>query len=237
MLGARSKLTAVGAAITLSLSLTSVSAAQTSGAASASTSCISDNGTNVNAYFGIEGSDAIWLNLQGLQPACRTVIKGNTFYRVTGWITQVPPGTREGNKRIKPVYPVGYRPDFPAPMDDFLSKLSRERFVISNGGAPITITVTTPDLLTHGKLGAFGDLFVAPDTALVPGVTIFGDSPEWTTVEPLDSQMLSVGQHAIDVYWTLTKQHCDGFTRDVSLSCLPAGETLVTSTTFEVIPR
>jgi hypothetical protein len=224
-----------GAAIVLSFTPSSVSFAGTTVAASVSTRCISDNGSDVNAYFDIEGSDAIWLNLQGRESACQTVIKGNTFYRVTGWITQVPPGTKEGNKKIKPVYPMGYRPDFPAPMSDFLSKLSRERFVISNGGAPVTITVTSPNLIAHGKLGAFEDLFVAPDTSLVPGVTIFGDSPEWTTIEALDSQTLSVGQHTIDVFWTLTKRHCDGFTMETSLSCLPEGETLVTSTTFEVI--
>jgi hypothetical protein len=228
MLGASEKFGAVVAAVTASLFLGG-------SGASASTTCFSDNGTNVNAYYGIQGADAIWLNIQGLQPACQTVVKGNTFYRVTSWITQVPPGTREGNQKIQPVYPKKYRPDYPAPMDDFLSKISQEKFVVSNGGTAITTTVTRSDLLAHGKLGAFGDLFVAPDTTLVPGVTIFGDAPEWTTVEPLSSQMLSVGQHTIDVYWTLSKQHCDGFTRIVAYSCLPAGETLVTSTTFEVI--
>jgi hypothetical protein len=231
------KVAVAGAAIVLSFTPSSVSFAGTAVVPSVSTRCISDNGSDVNAYFDIEGSDAIWLNLQGLQPACQTVIKGNTFHRVTGWITQVTPGTKEGNKRIKPVYPPGYRPDFPAPMDDFLSKLSQETFLISNGGAPLTITVSSPELIADGKLGAFEDLFVAPDSSLVPGVTIFGDSPEWTTVEALDSQALSVGQHNIDVYWTLTRRHCDGFTTGASLSCLPQGETLVTSTTFEVIAR
>jgi hypothetical protein len=205
------------------------------GGASASTTCISDNGSNVNAYFGIEGSAAIWLNLQGLQPACRTVVKGDTFYRVTGWITEVPPGTKEGNTTIKPVYPNQYKPDFRAPMDDFLSKLVQERFVISDRGPTIITTVGRSDLLAHGKLGTFGDLFVAPDTTLVPGVTIVAGAPEWTTVEPLESQTLSVGEHTINVYWTLAKQHCDGFTSNIATSCLPAGESLVSSTTFSVV--
>jgi hypothetical protein len=230
MLGLKRNLAAATAALGVSLLFMS-------GGASAATTCISDNGTDVNAYFGIGGSDAIWLNLQGLQPACQTVVKGNTFYRVTGWITQVAPGTKEGNRTIKPVYPKNYKPDFPAPMDDFLSKLVQERFVVSNGGTTITKTVTFPDLVAHGKFGTFGDLFVAPDTTLVPGTTIYGDAPEWTTVEPLESQMLGVGEHTIDVYWTMTKQHCDGFSTNVANDCLPAGESLVTSTTFTVVAR
>jgi hypothetical protein len=228
MLGVKRKLAAATAVLVVPLLFMG-------GAASASTTCISDNGSNVNAYFGIEGSAAIWLNLQGLQPACRTVVKGDTFHRVTGWITQLPPGTKEANKTINPVYPKKYKPDLRAPMDDFLSKLVQERFVVRNGGTTITRTVGRSDMLAHGKLGAFGDLFVAPDTTLVLGVTIFADAPEWTTVEPLESQTLSVGEHTIDVYWTLTKQHCDGFSTNVGADCLPGGESLITSTTFTVV--
>jgi hypothetical protein len=123
-------------------------------------------------------------------------------------------------------------------MDDFLSKLSQARFVvISNGRVALTKTVTRSELLAHGKLGAFADLFVAPDTSLVPGATIYGDAPEWTTVEPLESQRLGVGQHTISVYWTMTAQHCDGFSTNVANDCLPADESLVTSATFEVIAQ
>ena len=192
--------------------------------------CLSDNGTNVNAYFHLRHASAIWLNLQGRRPPCVTVVKGTTLYRTHGWISQQSPGA------VQPVYPDGYRPDFPAPMTDFLSKITQARYVISRDGrTELTRTVTGRDLFRRAKLGTFGDLFVAPDTTLSPGVTIYGASPEWTTLEPFDSKRLKLGQHTIDIYWTLTKQHCDGFAADVASNCLPAGESLTTSTQFTVV--
>jgi hypothetical protein len=219
------------AAMIALLALAGASPAAPVGAAPASTSttCISDNGTDVERYFDIRGSDAIWLNLQGHQPPCLTAVQGNTFYRTHGWITQLA-------KRA--VYPAGYEPDFRAPMDDFLSKISQARYVISSDGqAEITRTVETPELLQRAKLGRFGDLFVAPDDTLVPGVTIEKRAPEWTTLEPFESRLLGVGEHTIQIYWTLTKPHCDGFAPDPVNDCLPAGESLTTSTTFTVVER
>jgi hypothetical protein len=195
--------------------------------ASASTTCLSDNGTNVQRYFDIRGSDAIWLNLQGHQPTCVTVTQGRTFYRTHGWIAQVP---------SRAVYPAGYEPDFASPMADFLSKISQARYVISRDGeVEMARTVRGRALFARAKLGRFGDLFVAPDTTLVPGATIGGRSPEWTTLEPFDSRTLGVGEHTIEIYWTLTEPHCDGFAPDPTNNCLPAGESLSTSTTFTVV--
>jgi hypothetical protein len=91
-------------------------------------------------------------------------------------------------------------------------------------------------LLEHAKLGQFGDLFVAPDSTLAPGGTLYHLSPEWTTLEPFSARRLRVGQHTINIYWTLTKQHCDGVAPDLANDCLPAGESLTTSTLFTVVP-
>jgi hypothetical protein len=201
--------------------------------------CVSDNGTNVTAYFGLGRSDSIWLNLQGRHPGCVTVLKGNTFYRTHGWITQLPPGTLVDGERIRTVYPAGYRPAHPAPMADFLSKLVRARYVVSRDGkVELARTVERPELLARARLGRFGDLFVAPDSTLTPGVTIHAAAPEWTTLQPLPSRRLGAGQHTIDIFWTLRDQHCDGFAADPVNDCLPAGESRTTSTVFEVVaPR
>jgi hypothetical protein len=196
--------------------------------AGGSARCISDNGSDVARYFDLHG-DAIWLNLQGLQPPCLTVVQGHTFYRTHGWIAQVP---------SRAVYPPGYEPDDPAPMRDFLSKLRQARYVISRDGqAEITRTVRGPALFARAKLGRFGDLFVAPDTTLVPGSTIGARAPEWTTLEPFDSRHLPLGDHTIEIYWTLSEAHCDGISTDPAVSCLAAGESLSTSTTFTVVDR
>jgi hypothetical protein len=196
------------------------------GAASASGDCRSDNGTDVERYFGLRG-DAIWLNLQGRQPPCLTVVQGHTFVRTHGWIAQVP---------SRAVYPDDYRPARRAPMADFLSKLTQARYVISRDGqVEITRTVSGPALFARAQLGRFGDLFVAPDTTLVPGVTIPRRAPEWTTLEPFDSAPLPLGEHTVEIYWTLTARHCDGFATDPVNNCVAAGESLSTSTTFTVV--
>lgn len=205
-------------------------------AASPVARCHSDNGTDVNAYFGVPRADVIWLNLQGVRPPCVTVVRGNTFYRTHGWLTQLPPGTVVGGETIQTVYPAGYQPDHAAPMRDFLSKIVQARYVVSRDGqVEATRTVARRQLLARAKMGQFGDLFVAPDTS--PGFTVHASVPEWTTLEPFSSRSLSAGQHRIDIYWTLTRQHCDGFAGDVASNCLPAGESLSTSTLFDVVPR
>jgi hypothetical protein len=189
--------------------------------------CLSDNGTDVARYFGL-GGDAIWLNLQGQQPACLTVRQG-TFARTHGWIAQ------EG---AKAVYPADYTPDRREPMADFLSKLTEARYVISRDGVvEVERVVRGRALRSHATLGRFGDLFVAPDTTLVPGVAIGPDAPEWTTHELFDARRLPLGDHTIEIYWTLSDRHCDGFAPDPAIDCVPAGESLSTSTDFTVVPR
>lgn len=221
------------AAVAASLSLIGVllvpgGTSSASPSPSPSTACLSDNGTDVGEYFGVRG-DVVWPNIQGLSPSCLTVGQGNRFVRAHGWITQLSG---------RAVYPDGYGPDHRSPMADFLSKLTRSRYVISRDGqVEISRVVEGRALFGHAHLGRFGDLFVAPDTTLVPGATIEARSPEWTTLEPFDARHLPVGEHTIEIYWTLSEAHCDGFTRDTALSCLPAGETLTTQTTFTVVDR
>jgi hypothetical protein len=182
----------------------------------------------VARYFGIRG-DVIWLNLQGRRPSCTTVVEGRTFTRTHGWITQVP---------SRATYPEDYEPALRAPMADFLTKLTQVRYVVRTGDLVVlSRTVRRPALYERAKLGRFGDLFVAPDDTLVPGVTIEARSPEWTTLEPFDSGRLGAGTHTIEVWFTLTSRHCDGFAPDPTANCIPAGESLSTSTEFEVVPR
>ncbi|MEV6492682.1 hypothetical protein AB0M20_29285 [Actinoplanes sp. NPDC051633] len=234
----RKQLTAAAILVGASLPFTGANAPAAAGAsaAGAATKCVSDNGTDVNRYFVLYRADAIWLNLQGLRPACVTVRQGRTFVRAHGWITQLPPGTVVEGRTVEPTYPEGYVPDRAAPMDDFLSKIVQARYVISRDGeVELARIVNRRHLLDRAKLGRFGDLFVAPDTTLVPGVTIHRASPEWTTLEPFTSRRLDIGSYTVDIYWTLAEQHCDGFTTDVANDCLPAGESRVTSTNFDVV--
>jgi hypothetical protein len=211
-------------------------AAPHAAAASPAAHCLSDNGSDVNAYFGVPRADVIWLNIQGVRPPCVTVVRGNTFYRTHGWLAQLPPGTVVGGETIQTVYPEGYQPDHAAPMRDFLSKIVQARYVVSRDGqVEATRTVGRRQLLARAQAGQFGDLFVAPDSS--PGFTVHGAVPEWTTLEPFSSRSLPLGQHRIDIYWTLTARHCDGFAADAASNCMPAGESLSTSTPFDVVAR
>jgi hypothetical protein len=190
--------------------------------------CRSDNGTDVARYFDLHRTDPIWLNLQGRRPACVTVRGDRAFSRTHGWIAQEPQHA---------VYPSDYTPARRAPMADFLSKLTQARYVISREGqVETTRTVRRPALLERAQLGRFGDLFVAPDTTLVPGVTIGADAPEWTTLERFDARRLAPGEHTIEIFWTLSARHCDGFAADPVNNCLPAGESLSTTTPFTITP-
>jgi hypothetical protein len=189
--------------------------------------CLSDNGTDVARYFGLRG-DPIWLNLQGQQPPCLTVRRG-TFARTHGWIAQV------GSKAV---YPDDYTPAHREPIVDFLSKLAQARYVISRDGVvEVERVVRGRDLRAHATFGRFGDLFVAPDTTLVPGAVIPAEAPEWTTHEVFDARRLPLGEHTIEIYWTLSDRHCDGFAADPAIDCVVAGETLSTSTDFTVVAR
>jgi hypothetical protein len=191
--------------------------------------CLSDNGTDVQRYFGVR-ADVVWLNLQGLQPPCDTVVEGRPFVRAHGWITQV---------RDRATYPADYVPARRAPMADFLAKLTQARYVVLDAGGEVALTRTVgrSALLGNARLGRFGDLFVAPDTTLVPGLTILARSPEWTSLERLDAGGLDPGDYTIEVHWTLAARHCDGFAPDPVTNCLPAGESLTSSAAFTVVPR
>lgn len=232
MLTLPSKLLLIGVlASSLNLPYAAASAPDPAGKSSR---CLSDNGTDVGRYFDVGRADVIWLNLQGQQPPCLTVTRGNTFIRAHGWIAQLPPGTPVDGGVIETVYPAGYVPAKSAPMKDFLSKITQARYVVSRDGRVVTArTVERRQLLDRAEQGEFGDLFVAPDTG--GGVTIHDSAPEWTTLEPFSSRGLSRGGgYQIEIYWTLTHRHCDGFGADPVANCLPAGESLATSTAFEI---
>lgn len=64
---------------------------------------------------------------------------------------------------------------------------------------------------------------MAPDTG--SGVTVYGAAPEWTTIEPFRSRTMDPGEYRIDIYWTMTEQHCDGFGADPASNCLPRAST------------
>jgi len=115
------------------------------------------------------------------------------------------------------VYPDGYVPSEPEPIDDFTSKLVSIRVVVDGGTQRETVRV-----------------FSAGE-ALRTDITIQQLEPgAWDAPYPMASMLppmrpLSVGDHTFQVFIELSAEHCDGFVTDPELSCLPAGEIAFTS--------
>ncbi len=164
--------------------------------------CLTSDGTNLNALLSIQQQ------IIG-PPACRVAVAGKP------WVRSFPSwGTAAGAEGA--VYPDGYTPDLPKPMNDFILKFLGVRIVQDIG---------TP----HERSLSFGPevLRLVVDEGGIPFA--FFASP------PL--QPLKVGAHTTTVFFRLSSRHCDGVGTVPEENCLPAGETQYTGNTpFEVVP-
>ena len=108
------------------------------------------------------------------------------------------------------VYPAGYVPLRPLPVEDFVAKLTVK--VVMDGGT------------SQQKTYVF-----SPAAAVRTAVTLDqlepGSPPLPMAVTMPRMKPLSVGAHTYEVTWVLSAQHCDGLGAVVEENCLPAGET------------
>jgi len=158
--------------------------------------CVNVFGVDLNAIYGVPE--------QVRMVDCRVISAGEHWIRPIWWIT---------NTAADSVYPGGYVPAQPAPLDDFVSKLIAVKFIIDGG--------------THQERSYTFDArgIVRTDIdaeEIEPGA--------WGAPYPMASILailrpLSVGQHFVEAFIVLSAEHCDGFTTDPDFSCLPAGET------------
>jgi hypothetical protein len=106
---------------------------------------------------------------------------------------------------VDSVYPPGYVPAAPAPLDDFVSKLVAVRMVIDG----TTYTFAPSDVLRTdiniNQLDPTVD--PAPTASILPRV-----------------RPLSVGDHTFQPFLVLSAEHCDGIAPVEDENCLPAGE-------------
>jgi hypothetical protein len=137
------------------------------------------------------------------------------------WITNTPDGV-EGHPVV---YPVDYVQASKAPMTDFLHKLIGVRYVVHPGGQEFRFRpgdleeLVTLDDLFKGS-GQFD-----PAELAKPAVALLGSLPP-----------LPAGFYDADIHFALSATHCDGQTADRASSCLPAGDTLVLTRHFGVLP-
>ena len=157
--------------------------------------CINDFGVDLNALYGVSAQ---------MQTAdCRQQTAGEQWVVPLGWIV---------NTGVGSVYPTGYQPSSPFPIEDFASKLVAVKVVV-DGGRPsekvhyfASADVLRTDLDTEDVMpGAFDAAY--PVASILPRLF-----------------PLPVGDHTYQTALLLSAQHCDGFGAVTRDNCLPAGE-------------
>ena len=148
--------------------------------------------------------------VQILTSACNRLPAGDR------WSVSVPWIVNTSFERVPP----GFATSWATPLDDFRGEFQAIRYV-SDPGSPYE--------LTH-SFGSSTKLWVG-ELAEAPGL------PAVNTVAVADLDPLPIGRHVVDVYWTFSAPHCDGFAANSGANCLPAGETRVKRVTFDVVAR
>ena len=157
--------------------------------------CIFSTGVDLNELFGVPE--------QFHHFYCPEALSAGEHWRpFVTWITE---------NGVDSVYPPGYVPSRPQPVDDFVAKLTVK--VVTDGGTRQEKNyVFSPAAAVRTDV-SLDQLDPDPEAPPLPmAVTMPRMKP------------LSVGEHTYEVTWVLSAQHCDGAFTVVEESCLPAGE-------------
>lgn len=157
--------------------------------------CLNEFGIDLNQLYGVTA--------QMQTGGCRQQTAGEQWIVPLWWIAHTGNGS---------VYPPGYTPSSPVPIQDFASKLAAVKIVVDAG---------LSSEKTH-YLAAADVLRTDIDTdSLYPGA--YDERYPVASILPL-LLPLSVGDHTYQPFLLMRAQHCDGFDTVVRNSCLPAGE-------------
>ena len=153
--------------------------------------CVNQFGVDLNELYGI--SD------QFRNRDCQAVTAGEHW--VLGpfvWIVDDGVGS---------LYPDGYVPVSPNPIDDFAAKLVAVKVVVDGKTQVFSPSeVLRTDInIEQLEPGSFGEPF--PMASMLPRLHPVG-----------------VGEHTFQPFVVLSAMHCDGFAPDPDHNCLPAGE-------------
>jgi hypothetical protein len=157
--------------------------------------CVNSFGVDYNELFGITEQ------LRTFE--CRDISAGERWVPFLSWIT---------DDALDNVYPVGYVPLRPAPMDDFVAKLESVKVVLDGGTPAERVLVFDPSEIVRTDINA---------EQVNPGA--WGFPFPMASILPL-MPPVGVGDHTFEPIIVLTAPHCDGFGADPELQCLPAGE-------------
>lgn len=160
-------------------------------------------GVDLNALFGVP---------EQLVAVCGGPVVGEHWRPFLGYFGADPADA---------VYPPGYVPLHPSPVDDALAKVSIT--VVTDAGTrqqkKFTFSATDhdafrTDVTLHDINPANPDL---PGFIMIPRMA-----------------PLSAGHHTYEVTWVQSATHCDGTSTDEEASCLPAGEYPQGQRSFDV---
>ncbi|MFE2286720.1 hypothetical protein ACFXDJ_21440 [Streptomyces sp. NPDC059443] len=167
--------------------------------------CIGGDGVDLNEFYDVKE------RIIG-PPTCRETYAKDKWVRIVrAWFTAP---SAEGA-----VYPAGYTPSRPNPIDDFNSKFVSATYVQDIG---------TPheERFTYKK-----------DRVLRTGLVDADGFPYSIAISP-PLKALALGPHTSTVLFTLKAEHCDGTGTVVADNCLPAGTFAYSSgLPFTVVPR
>jgi len=163
--------------------------------------CVNAAGVDLNVLYGV--SD------QFRTRECQDISAGEHWRVPLVWIV---------NFGADSVYPPGYTPADPDPIDDFVTKLVAVKAVLDGGTLQEHTLVFAPSEALRTDINA---------EQLEPGF--------WGAPYPMASMQprlapLGVGDHTFQLSIVLSALHCDGIAPNVDENCLPAGEVPFTPT-------
>lgn len=172
--------------------------------------------------WGIDWSEVLHVKKAAVVSAdCTEVRAGDPYTPEVLWVTNTEDGIEGG-----PVlYPPGYTPRHKAPMNDFLHKLDRVRYVVQPGNQERSFDASQ---IRRGL--QVGDLYEGSDQftevqMVWPATALLGELPP-----------LPPGMYSAEIHFIMSDTHCDGQSDDFAKSCLPPGDSLALTRTFVVQP-
>jgi hypothetical protein len=114
------------------------------------------------------------------------------------------------------IVPEGFESVYDTPTEDFLAKFVEVKYVVDPGTAQERTYVFSNE----------GNVVTRAD----------GEFVRLSPITLGSLRPLPVGTHVVDDYWVFSALHCDGLGDVMFENCLPAGETLYESETFQVTP-
>jgi hypothetical protein len=153
--------------------------------------CINSFGVDLNELYGISDQ---FRNFE-----CRVVSAGEHW--VFGPLTWIV------DDGVDSLYPDGYVPVSPNPIDDFAAKLVAVKVVVDGTAQVLSPNEALRTDITFEQLEPDGVEDPGPMASMLPRL-----------------RPLSVGEHTFQPFIVLSAMHCDGLAPVEEENCLPAGE-------------